>query len=625
MWKLGCSGHLVFMTSAAATAPAAAKPAWRARHFFCMPWSLSHFKRAGAVICAGEFQYCKGSTAALISSVLCAAGYRVGTYTSPHLHQLGERIQVQGQPLPLQSMHSLLLQHQAMLVQQQREEQGSLTHFEVLTALAFRHFADAGVQVAVVETGLGGATDATNVFSPDNLALAVITALGYEHVEALGGSLASIAAAKAGILKRGCPALLSHQEHGQAREVVVREAAQRGALLLEVDQVVQVQHQGYHQLHSPTSQALREEVLLTITQPLPSPVPPSGSTAHPSTLSQVQPGPAAIDSCAVPSTPSLPPPPPHQSSTCPPRPSHAATPLPSSSLSSGTQLQVSTRLVGPAQHHNLATALAACCILRAQGWNLPDPALKAGLEAAHLPGRFQVLRLPASPMASPMASHSASPAAQGGPPPSLPYSPSCPPQAHPQPPYMQPQHQTGCSPEPRSAQQSLGPGTSWLVMDGAHSPESAASLAAALRLVFPDQPLVLVVAMAADKELQGFMAGLRACQPAVVIFITVPIAGSQQRCAAPGSLVTAWQQAAMAPTRHPVSLSGNAPPRRARCRELIQASMQVAYERAKHELRGLPSSTGVIVVCGSLHAVAAAQRLDEVTELLARAGHHEQA
>jgi folylpolyglutamate synthase/dihydrofolate synthase len=106
--------------------------------------------------------------------------------------------------------------------QQQQQEHGSVnssssssimpSHFEAVTAMALKHFADEQVDLAVIETGLGGATDATNVFSPEQLQTAVITAIGFDHLEALGGSLTSITNAKAGIMKPGVPVVVGPQQ-----------------------------------------------------------------------------------------------------------------------------------------------------------------------------------------------------------------------------------------------------------------------------------------------------------------------------------------------------------------------------------------------------------------------------
>jgi len=160
-----------------------------------------------------------------VSRALSAAGYKVGVYTSPHLHHIGERLAVLPPhvssgfdgALPPAAFDALVREHEATLRGDQDGEGsggGVLSHFEAVTALAFRHFADAGVDIAVVETGLGGTTDATNVIEAEQLQVATITPIGLEHVDALGGTLRSIAAAKAGIMKAGVPVVLAAQPPG---------------------------------------------------------------------------------------------------------------------------------------------------------------------------------------------------------------------------------------------------------------------------------------------------------------------------------------------------------------------------------------------------------------------------
>ena len=136
----------------------------------------------------------KGTFCALLSSVLREAGCRTGLYTSPHLCNVLERIQVDGAPISPQDFGRALAAVRAA-------ETEPATYFEVLTAAAFHHFQQAGVDVAVVEVGLGGRLDATNVI--DDPLLAVITSIGFDHTEHLGASLSAIAAEKAGILKNG--------------------------------------------------------------------------------------------------------------------------------------------------------------------------------------------------------------------------------------------------------------------------------------------------------------------------------------------------------------------------------------------------------------------------------------
>jgi dihydrofolate synthase/folylpolyglutamate synthase len=145
----------------------------------------------------------KGSTAALVESVLRAAGYRTGLYTSPHLHTFRERIQVSGAYIPESELVRLALETQPLVAQVP-----DITTFEVMTGLAFLWFAEQGVDWAVLEVGLGGRLDATNVVTP---AVAVITSLSLDHTGILGHTVAQIAREKAGIVKPGVPTVSAPQ------------------------------------------------------------------------------------------------------------------------------------------------------------------------------------------------------------------------------------------------------------------------------------------------------------------------------------------------------------------------------------------------------------------------------
>ena len=141
----------------------------------------------------------KGSCSHTLAAILQSAGYRVGLYTSPHLLDFSERIRVNGQPIP----HDYV----ATFVERERPffEPLQPSFFEVTTALAFRYFADEQVDVAVIEVGLGGRLDCTNIIRPD---LAVITNISLEHTALLGDTLEKIAAEKAGIIKPETPVVI---------------------------------------------------------------------------------------------------------------------------------------------------------------------------------------------------------------------------------------------------------------------------------------------------------------------------------------------------------------------------------------------------------------------------------
>ncbi|RJQ41457.1 MAG: bifunctional folylpolyglutamate synthase/dihydrofolate synthase [Dehalococcoidia bacterium] len=151
----------------------------------------------------------KGSTSAMISSVLSTAGYRTGLYTSPHLSDLRERIQIDGRMISRTALIRLARELKPVFGQlDARAAYGKLTTFEVLTALAFAYFARRQADFQVLEVGLGGRLDATNVIIPE---VSVITAISLDHTEVLGNTLEAIAGEKAGIIKPGVPVAVSPQ------------------------------------------------------------------------------------------------------------------------------------------------------------------------------------------------------------------------------------------------------------------------------------------------------------------------------------------------------------------------------------------------------------------------------
>ena len=146
----------------------------------------------------------KGSTSALCASALMAAGYTVGLYTSPHLEDYVERIQINGAPISHGQLVELVEEVKPHVAKIEK-----LTTFEITTALAFLAFAKYGVNAAVFEVGLGGRLDATNVVTPK---VSVITSLSYDHTAVLGDTLTLIAGEKAGIIKQGVPVVSSPQK-----------------------------------------------------------------------------------------------------------------------------------------------------------------------------------------------------------------------------------------------------------------------------------------------------------------------------------------------------------------------------------------------------------------------------
>lgn len=178
----------------------------------------------------------KGSTAAMMASILQVAGYRVGLYTSPHLNSLEERFVVNGQLCSEQEFVSLVqeIQRAVHLIAGQElsgasPPLGEHTFFEITTALGLLHFARQKVDAAVLEVGLGGRLDSTNVCLP---AVCIITTISFDHTRQLGNTLALIAAEKAGIIKPGIP-VVSGVTNDEPRDVIRTIAAQQNSPLYE--------------------------------------------------------------------------------------------------------------------------------------------------------------------------------------------------------------------------------------------------------------------------------------------------------------------------------------------------------------------------------------------------------
>ena len=180
----------------------------------------------------------KGSTAAMVHALALAAGLRSGLYTSPHLVDIRERIRVGSEMIAPEALRRLIDAARPH-VESLRADGDPLTFFEIFTALALRHFADVAVDVVVVEVGLGGRLDATNVLTPD---VAVLTAVSIDHTHQLGDSLAAIAAEKAGIVKPGVPVVCQAQPP-EALEVIEATCRRREAPLVLLGRDVTVDWQ----------------------------------------------------------------------------------------------------------------------------------------------------------------------------------------------------------------------------------------------------------------------------------------------------------------------------------------------------------------------------------------------
>ncbi len=246
----------------------------------------------------------KGSTSAMVASCLQAAGYRVGLYTSPFINRFNERIQVNGQQIGDDEL--------VRLVEKIRPLADAMedvpTEFELITALGMLYFAEKQCDLVVLEVGLGGTLDSTNVIEEPECC--VITALGMDHVKELGPTLADIACAKAGIIKEGRP-VISYGGAPEADAVISRIACEKHADLTVVD---------FTQLQCKSGGL--DEVVFDFD---------------------------GLDDVHLP-------------------------------------------LIGSYQPCNAAVAVTALRIMRTHGWNIPESAIRTGLEQVRWPGRFELLR-----------------------------------------------------------------------------------------------------------------------------------------------------------------------------------------------------------------------------------------
>ena len=163
----------------------------------------------------------KGSTCAIIASILKESGRNVGLYTSPHIFSYTERIKINDKEISKNEFAKYVIE----ITNLAEKNSIYLTEFEILTAVMFKYFYDKGVDVAVVETGLGGRFDATNVIK-SNLC-SIITHIDYDHTERLGATLEEIAFEKAGIIKEGCPVITS-----EGYEIIQDIADEKNSMLI---------------------------------------------------------------------------------------------------------------------------------------------------------------------------------------------------------------------------------------------------------------------------------------------------------------------------------------------------------------------------------------------------------
>lgn len=177
----------------------------------------------------------KGSTASLIASVLTHAGYKTGLFTSPHLMTPRERCRIDGKLISEVEVAYYIERLKPAIEAVSDAEFGRVSFFEIYTALAFTYFADADTDFAVIEVGLGGRLDATNVVTPE---ISVITPIGLEHTSILGETYSEIAIEKAEIIKQGCPVALAPQ-HPEALSVIENKAKELNARVFSVCEFIE--------------------------------------------------------------------------------------------------------------------------------------------------------------------------------------------------------------------------------------------------------------------------------------------------------------------------------------------------------------------------------------------------
>jgi dihydrofolate synthase/folylpolyglutamate synthase len=184
----------------------------------------------------------KGSTSAMIASILQSAGYKVGLYTSPHLLSYTERIQVDGKPVSEKDWAKLVeIIKPHVEAENAIGDLGQLTTFEIFTVMAFLHFQRVKADWQVMEVGLGGRLDATNVVKPQ---VCVITSVSYDHMDVLGDTLAKIAGEKSGIIKPGA-AVVSAPQFPEALEVIERVCKEKGVRLVKAGRDVTWEKGGF--------------------------------------------------------------------------------------------------------------------------------------------------------------------------------------------------------------------------------------------------------------------------------------------------------------------------------------------------------------------------------------------
>jgi dihydrofolate synthase/folylpolyglutamate synthase len=175
----------------------------------------------------------KGSTSHMLASILQEAGYKLGLYTSPHLKDFRERIRINGEMISQEAKVAFVKNYKSIV------EELELSFFEFTVGMAFHYFAQENVDVAVIEVGLGGRLDSTNIITPE---VSVITNIGYDHVAILGNTLSKIASEKAGIIKKNIPVVIG-EYHEETFPVFLQKAKEATAELFLAEKTIQKKYQ----------------------------------------------------------------------------------------------------------------------------------------------------------------------------------------------------------------------------------------------------------------------------------------------------------------------------------------------------------------------------------------------
>ena len=508
----------------------------------------------------------KGSTCAFTASILTEAGFKTGLFTSPYVETFHERIRVNGCNISDEDLTAATLRVRECAEAMEAEGGEHPTEFELMTAVALVHFAHVGCDIVVLEVGLGGRLDSTNVIAAPEVAAIVSIAL--DHTNLLGNTLAEIAHEKAGIVKEGST-VVSWPQEPSAMEVVEGAARRAGDTLivpdfsmLSVGKVVgatcrtALEHEGHTPCsdsprfaaelraeHAPHAQELQAgaeggsacETASGWGQHTPCSDSPrfaaelraehAAPTQKPQASSSIDAGFGGRMPRAVPHEPNVPSGTFVRAQDCLSMAYAHQTPM--SQVESAVPMrqfsyrgrEYATRLLGSYQPSNAAMAIEIAGALRERGWEIPDEAIARGIAETRWPARFEVLDQPA--------------------------------------------------------------GMPTVVIDGGHNPQGAGVLADSLRDVFPDKKPVFLVGILADKDYRSM---LRAVAPLTSAFV----------CVTP-------------PNPRALDAADLAEAIRETCDELgVRATVEIAgdFDDAVSAARKIAGSEGLICAFGSLYSIA---------------------